>query len=259
MQTKHTLAALSVALLTTGTGFAADGQDDPWQFGVTVPLWAAGIDGNATVQGVQRDVNISFDQLKDHLDASFALGLEARKGKLGFYGGFGYMKFSADGSAAGGGHGSADLKFLIADAGVSYRLVKTGEEHPFILEGTVGIRYWYTETDITIKDSGGTVLFSGGDNRNLEDPMIGLRGSQYLTPKLHLDFAGDIGGFGISDNQADLDWSATGVLTYDFTKWFSLSAGYKALGLDLSRGSGASENGVNIIMNGALIAAKLKF
>jgi hypothetical protein len=54
--------------------------------------------------------------------------------------------------------------------------------------------------------------------------MIGLRGSQYLTSKLHLDFAGDIGGFGISDNQAELDWSATGMATYDFVKWFSLSA-----------------------------------
>jgi hypothetical protein len=33
-------------------------------------------------------------------------------------------------------------------------------------------------------------------------------------------------------NQADLDWSAVGLATYDFTKWFSLSAGYKAVGLD---------------------------
>ena len=71
--------------------------------------------------------------------------------------------------------------------------------------------------------------------------------------------AGDVGGFGISDNQAELDWSATGVVTYDFAKWFSLSAGYKALALDASKGGGANKNGMDIIMNGFLIAATFTF
>jgi hypothetical protein len=49
------------------------------------------------------------------------------------------------------------------------------------------------------------------------------------------------------------------VATYDFTKWFSLSDGYQAVALDESQGSGASRNGVNLIFNGALIAAKFTF
>jgi hypothetical protein len=261
MNIKPALVVLSAALSTTAvTGFAADGQqEEPWQFGVTVPLWAPQIDGNATIKGVQRDVNISFDQLKDHLDASFALGLEARKGKFGIFGDAGYMKFSGDAKSAGGAKADFGLKFVLADAGVSYLLVKTESEHPFLLEGTLGLRYWYTDTSLVIKDSGGNVLLNGSNYRNLEDPMIGLRGSQFFTSKFHLDFAGDIGGFGISDSQATLDWSATGMVTYDFVKWFSLSAGYKAVGLDASKGSGANKNGVNLIFNGALIAAKFKF
>jgi hypothetical protein len=261
MKTKHTVAVLSVALLTTvATGFAADGQEEAWQFGVTVPLWAPQINGNATINGVQRDVNISFDQLKDHLDASFALGLEARKGKFGVYGDVGYLKFSGDGKSASGAKADFGLKFVLADAGISYVLVKTdSDERPFLLEGTLGLRYWYTGTTLVIKDSGGNVLLNGSNYQNLEDPMIGLRASQFFTSKFHLDLAGDIGGFGISDSQATLDWSATGVLTYDFVKWFSLSAGYKAVGLDASKGSGANKNGVNLIFNGALIAATFKF
>ena len=94
---------------------------------------------------------------------------------------------------------------------------------------------------------------------DIEDPVIGLRASKFLTRKLHLDFAGDVGGFGMSDNQAELDWSATGVVTYDFAKWFSLSAGYKALALDASKGSGSSKNGVDLIFNGLLVAAEFKF
>ncbi len=49
-------------------------EEEPWQIGVTVPLWAPQINGNVTVLGHQQDVNVSFDQLRDHLDASFALG-----------------------------------------------------------------------------------------------------------------------------------------------------------------------------------------
>ncbi len=250
-----TAVALAAAALPAR---AAEPADDKWRFGVTVPLWAAGIDGDATVRGRTEDVDISFDQLKDHLDASFALGLEARKGRFGIYGGVGYMKFSADSSPADG-HVSSDLKFLIADGGVSYLLLKKGEKHPFLLEATAGVRFWYADFDLKVKDRTGAVLLDDSVTQDLVDPMIGLRASQFLTSKLHLDFAGDIGGFGISDNQADLDWSATGMVTYDFAKWFSLSAGYKAVGLDVSRGSGSSEKGINIIMNGALIAAKFQF
>jgi hypothetical protein len=223
-----------------------------WQFGVTVPAWLVGINGNATIRGQQRDVNKSFNDLKQNLDQTFSLGLEAHKGKWGVYGGVGYMKFSNDGMGTLG-VASGELKFVIADAGVSYNLIRTEEEHPFILDGTVGLRYWYT--DLSLKVVGPGVSAS----RNLEDPMIGLRGSKYLTTKLHLDFSGDIGGFGISDNQAELDWSATGMMSYDFVKWFSLSAGYKAVGLDASKGGGINKNGMNVIFNGALIAAKFKF
>ena len=153
---------------------------------------------------------------------------------------------------------SDDLKFLVADGGVLYRLLKTDEERPFILEATAGLRFWY-RNELTLRDSTGSVLFSGTKDRDLEDPVIGLRASKFLTRKLHLDFAGDVGGFGMSDNQAELDWSATGVVTYDFAKWFSLSAGYKALALDASKGSGSSKNGVDLIFNGLLVAAEFKF
>jgi hypothetical protein len=243
-------------------GFAADEaqaqSEAPWQFGVTVPLWGAGIDGNATILGHQQDVNVSFSQLKDHLKASFGLALNAQKGKFGLSGDVGYMEFSGAFAGPLGGNTSADLKFVMANAGVSYLLVKTGEEHPFLLAGTAGIRYWHTDTSLTFRGPRGVVNLNGGQTKDLVQPVLGLRGSQYLTPKLHLDFSGDIGGFDIN-NKTDWTWSAAGLATYDFRKWLSLSAGYKALGLDESNGSGASKNGLNIVMHGPLILVTIKF
>jgi len=255
MKTKPTLAALSVAALTMAGAASAYGQeDDKWHFGVNVPLWAPQIDGNVTVKGHQENTHISFQDLKDHLDASFAIGLEARKEKLGIFTGFSYMKFSV------GDRGVEDiLKIYIVNAGLSYQLIKTEGEHPFVLAGTAGLRYWRAENDLTLRDPGGNLLFNGSKDKDIYDPVIGMRGSQYLTRKFHLDFAGDVGGFGFTDSQATLDWSATGVASYDFCKFFTLSAGYQALAIDASKGSGASKNGIDLIFHGILIVAKFKF
>lgn len=44
-----------------------------------------------------------------------------------------------------------------------------------------------------------------------------------------------------------------GALSYDFCKYFSLSAGYQALALDESENGNRGSNGVNLIFNGALV------
>lgn len=265
---KHqTLGAMSLMLAAAAFAFAAlparaqdatsttmiptsTTGDAPWQFGINVPAWFPQISGNATARGHQENVNVSFSQLKDHLDASFSLGLNAQKGKFGLFSSVGYMKFSA-----GNPEANAGLKFLVANGGVSYLLVKTDSDHPFVLAGTAGIRYWYAEPTLTIPAFGVIYVSKTYD---LVDPVIGLRASQYLTQKLHLDVSGDGGGFNINNN-TDWTWSATGAATYDCTKWLSVSAGYSALAIDESKGSGASKNGLNLTFYGALISATIKF
>jgi hypothetical protein len=228
-------------------------DEDAWQFGLSVPLWAPKIDGNATVRGHQENVSVSFNTLREHLNTIFSLAVDARKGKFDFYGDVGYMRFSASQSFADGHIKSwAGLKFLVADAGAGYTLIKTGSEHPFILEGTAGVRYWYVSMPVTFSDDAGDTLFAGSKTWNLVDPVLGLRGSQYFTRKFHLDFAADGGGFDIS-HQTDWTWSAMGMLTYDFCKWFSLSAGYKALAIDELDNKGNGNNGLNVIFDGALV------
>jgi hypothetical protein len=238
---------------TSAAPLAAPDQN-LWQFGVTIPLWAPQVNGDVTIRGHQQNEDISFHELKDHLDASFALGLEASKGKFGLFSSVGYMKFSDSTQNT-----SSTLKFLIANAGASYLLLKTDGDRPFLLAGTAGIRYWYTDTTLGISPA--LVPPSGLNHtgiQNVVDPVVGIRGSQYLTQKFHLDFSADGGGFDLN-HDTDWTWSAAGVATYDFTKWFSLSAGYQAVALDETEGSGASKNGVNLIFNGALITATVKF
>lgn len=260
MKTKHAEALLGVVLLTAAANaFAADAQEDPWRFSATIPIWALGVDGDVTLRGTTADVGVSFDQLAEKLDAVYSLGVEARKQQYGFFGDFGYMKFSADDSSGRGTSSDAELKILIANAGGFYRLIKTSGDRPFILEAIAGARFWDIETNLKLTSPRGRVLLDGSNSTDLVDPVVGLRGSQFLTQKWHLDFQSDVGGFGISDSSSDLTWSAAGMVAYDVTMWCSLSAGYKALSLDMEEDSGAKKRGADIIMHGLLISAKFTF
>jgi hypothetical protein len=238
-------------------------DENAWRFGLAVPLWAPQIDGNITVRGHQENVNVNFDTLRQHLDTVFSTAVEAHKGKFSIYGDVGYMKFSVSQSSVGpDGHSHvnswAGLKFLDSDLVGGYQLIKTESEHPFLLEGTAGVRYWYASTPVTFSDALGNTLFAGSKTWNLVDPVIGFRGSQYFTPKFHLDFQADGGGFNISHN-TDWTWAASGELAYDFAKWFSLSAGYQALALDVSENKTNGKNGANLIFNGVLVELNFRF
>jgi hypothetical protein len=233
-------------------------DSDGWKFGVTVPLWAPQINGDATIRGHQADVNVNFSELRNHLDASFALAASAQNDKFGVFGNVGYMKFDGSHEDRIGGHTDAMLKFMIVNGGLSYQLLKTESEHPFILAGTAGVRFWYTSFDLDHRDFNGKRDFHGYTNFDVYDPVLGLRATQYFTKKLHLDVAGDGGGFNLNYD-TDWTWSLSGMLTYDFTKWLSASAGYQAVALDESNGSGNSKKGVNLIFSGVAGAVTFKF
>jgi hypothetical protein len=149
----------------------------------------------------------------------------------------------------------------MANAGGSYQLAKLGEEHPFVLNATAGVRYWYAATQITYRDRLGNLVFNGGNNYDVIDPVLGLRATQYLTSKLHLDVSGDGGGFNIN-HSTDWTWSVAAMASYDFTHWFTLSAGYQAVALDESSGSGTGKDGkkgVNMIFSGFAAGLTFKF
>ena len=235
---------------------------DAWKFEVALPLWASGISGNATMFGRQENVNVSFNTLREHLDCALSLAAAAQKGKFGVFGDVGYMKFSASSTKTVGPDqvkASLGLKFLMANAGVAYELVKTDSEHPFLLAGTAGVRYWYTDTRIALSAPGGPAVVEHSGTQNVIDPVLGFKGTQYLTQKLHLDFAGDGGGFNLN-HSTDWTWAAEGALAYDFTRHFTLAGGYKAVALDESNGgTGTNKKGVDVIFSGVTIDLTFKF
>ena len=232
---------------------------DDWRFGLTAPLWFPQINGDATVRGNQRNVNITYSTLREHLDTVFALALEAHKDKFSIYGDVGYMKFSAGANGPKGVvNSSLGLKFLYSDLVGGYQLVHTGTDRPFILEGTLGVRYWYASLPLTVSDPFGNTVQAYANTWNIVDPVLGFRGQQYFTKKFHLDFQGDGGGFDLN-HSSDWTWAANATLSYDFARWFTLSAGYQALALDESENKANGANGVNFIFHGVLVELNFFF
>ena len=220
-------------------------DEDAWQFRLSVPLWFPQIDGNATVLGHREPVNINYNTLKGPSRQRFCDGCGCAQGEVRFLWRCRLYEILC-------GERGCILRFEISQLPTPpwlYQLVKTESEHPFILEGTAGVRYWYATTWLSIP----ALPFYG--TKTWESwwiRFLAFAAANTSRRSFHLDFQGDGGGFNISHNT---DWNLVGNRCDDLRlscKYFSLSAGYRALALDESD-SGASKNGVNLIFNGAVV------
>ena len=208
---------------------AASGED-PWQFSVIPLLWLSGVNGNVTVNGRTADVDVGFDKLFQYFEGGFMANFELRKNKFGFYVQPNYMKLAGDANV-GPLSGNDDITMWIVEGGGYYQFAKFGEDKPLTIEAVAGVRYWSLHNEFTLRGSRGIVNFSGSDSTSLIDPLVGLNARKYLTEKLSVTVRGDVGGFGISDSSSDLSWQVVALLGYDFSRHFSLYAGYRALAL----------------------------
>jgi hypothetical protein len=237
---------------TTELRNSATSVEDPWQFSVVPLLWLSGVNGNVTAKGRTADVDVGFDKLFQHFEGGFMANFELRKNKFGFYVQPNYMKLAGDANV-GPLSGSDDITIWIVEGGGFYQFAKWGEDRPLTLEAVAGVRYWSLHNEFTLTGSRGIINFSGSDSTSLVDPLVGLHAQKYLTDKLSVTLRGDVGGFGISNSSSDLSWQVVALIGYDFTRHFSLYAGYRALALDESNGGGSSKKGADLVLNGALI------
>jgi hypothetical protein len=192
------------------------------------------------------------------MDSGFMTYLEFGKSKYGFYGQPNYLTLSADGTQ-GRVHGDDTLQLWIVEAGGFCQIGKWGEERSLTLDATAGVRYWNLHNEIELNGTGGNVKIDRGSTMSLTDPVVGMRARQYLTPKLSLTLRGDFGGFGMTSQMSDFTWQALGLVGYDFTKRFSLFAGYRALAVDKEIGHGSGKHGADLILNGALFGLQMRW
>jgi opacity protein-like surface antigen len=235
------LATVALAPPSSRAQTAAAAPGSGWTFDFTPYIWGVAMSGD--VQGGALpaiNIDMSFSDILDNLDAGLLGAFEARKGRWGMLFDAIYMKLEGSGTASRTGPGpigatataSADLEVAqtMFAAAVAYRMVEG--RAPVDVIG--GLRYAKIEADATINGSfyaqAGTVARSA--EKDWVDPYIGVRFLQPVAEHWTLVSYLDIGGFGVG---SDFTWQAIIGANYEFSKTFAVKFGYRYLGVDYDK------------------------
>jgi hypothetical protein len=251
------------------------------------------MNGSTTVKGRTVDVDVGFNDLMDLVRQSeipkdlfaFMGYFEARNGRLSLFADVVYMKIALNagmtrtvgvddlGATVGA---SAGLKYqmVIAEMAAAYEVAQWGSTGApgsgTAIDVFGGARGWWQTADASLSASGtinigdltrnadGTLTASG--SASWVDPLVGVRLRHQFAPGWNFVASGDVGGFGVGSK---FSWQALAALNYDFyvhngITWSGM-AGYRALYVDYSKGSGLSEYGFNMTMHGPIIGITARF
>jgi hypothetical protein len=126
---------------------------------------------------------------------------------------------------------------------IGYRVVDT---EMIKVDALVGFRYWHFGESLSFNPSDLGIKFSA--SQNWVDPLVGGRITGYLSPKVVVTIAGDVGGWGTG---SQLDYQIVAALGYRIKPAVILQAGYRYLAVDYRSGGSI----INTVTSGALIGA----
>ena len=259
-------------LATTWPAYGQEqiGSSDDWEIRLMPYFWAPSLDADATVNGLEGSVDLSFDDVIDHLDFTAMGRAEAWKDKWGLTFDGLYMNLGADGSFQGRrGITSfaidADVRLGMADFGLAYRIFEQqfgdNNEQKLTLEPYGGLRYAYLrqKIDLNVTIAGvGSIGTTLGGSEDWVEPFVGGRILWDLNDKMAINIRGDFGGFGIG-SASKLTWNLVAGINYTLSENTSLQAGYRILDIDYSRGSGSNKFGQDVTAEGPIIGLTILF
>jgi hypothetical protein len=257
-------AALWAALLA---GAASAGAYEPavgrWDVSVAPYLWAARLDGDAKVAGVEADVDVGFEDTLEDLQIAGMAIIEARRDRFGFAVNPLFVRTKDDG---GSGPLETEITTDIATAGASawYQVAEwqigrgeAGRPLTLAVEPLAGARlnHLRAELDATLDAAGGRARRQFDDDETWVDPLVGLQIVAQLSDRWAFRAEGDLGGFGVG---SDFTWNAQAIVSYR-VPWrgreLLFGVGYRALHWDYEDGDFAWD----VTMSGPMLGAAVRF
>lgn len=240
-----------------------------WEFWFAPYVWAAGLEGSVEAERVTSDIDVSFSDIWDALDAGVLGAFEARKGRFSVATNLIYLKLSDEASEPVGSvlpaapPGSFEVRStteeLIFELRPAYEVLSlplfgAGDERKTALDIGPGIRAFWLNSHLDVKLKPGVPL--GPFSRRFDertswvDFVAAARVRAQLSEKLALVVAGDYGGFDIGSS-SHRTWSIQGYASYQLGEHWDLVAGWRTL--EIERGPAELE------MAGPLIGAAYRF
>lgn len=226
---------------------AAEGemQQDKWEFGTDIYMWAAGLGGESATGG---DIDIDFNDIIDNLSFTFMGTFGAKKGKWGFLADVIYMDLEDDDDVALGPIltlSDVQMKAWVVTPMVTYNVMQSDRVS---LDLLAGARYLYIKVGLEIDPL--PKAWSSGDGW---DGIVGVKGKVDLKENWYLPFHFDVG-----TGDTDVTWQAFGGVGYKFSK-FDLIAGYRYLDWDFDDDNKGGDTFNDLTISGPIIGAKFTF
>jgi opacity protein-like surface antigen len=219
----------------------APSDADAWQFELTPYLLGAGLQGTTGVGSVTSDIDSSFSDILENLDAGFMAMFLASKGRWTFGVDGVYFKLKNEGANSWQGPlGNTNTGSL--EVTMTEQLYQLTSGYRVLDERTrvdvIGAAR-YTQLDASLNlTSAGTLLPDGSRSvsgtKSWWDPVIGVRVLEPLSETWSLAGYADIGGFGIG---SELTYQLLAGVNWQFSKSVNAKAGYRYLYQDYKDGS----------------------
>jgi len=267
------LILVIVAFLFSPLTPAAVAEEKPaengWEFHIAPYLWAMSMDGNATVKGLEVDVDVGFSDIWDELNFAFMLEYEARKGHWGLWGNTIYANLGNSNVDGPSGLTNIDptVNALWQGLGGFYRLGTwdladaPGKKTPSVTIDTYfGARYTYLNLKLDFDGVFQSRVNNVDQDKSWVEPLVGARTIWDFSEAWTAILAGDIGGVAFG---SDFAWDAFGLIGYRFNlfgeKNAQAFAGYRALSQDYTDGSGRDKFQWDVTLYGPILGLVIGF
>lgn len=208
-------------------------QPGEWRFRVTPYLWAAGISGEFEQSGLPAvEVNQSFGDVLEHLDAGVMGAFEAWHGRHGLFADLIHVRLSGTGEAGGLLPVPIPIEVIststTAMAGGQYRWIDGERGHLDLLGG---LRHWSLSTRLRV---GAPISESRRERVGWTDPVVGLKGLRWLDERVYLTGWVMAGGW-VGNAEPFFDVMAG--VGYKLDERRALILAYRSLGADYRDGA----------------------
>ena len=243
---------------TVGAQTARDETQGDFRWTIAPYAWLTGISGTVGAKGYDAKVDVSFADLSKYLNMGAMVHAEVLyRERFGLFSDFNYSLLSDQASSK---RASLDAKMslVLSDVVAFYRVgtVPLGKSQTSSMDFDLlgGARIWSLAVKLDAeRDRGGRNVFA---QKTWADPIVGARATFHLTDAWLLSLRGGVGGFSVS---SAFTWDTTALVGYTFWEHGTLLAGYRAVGVNYSEGSGRSAFKFDATLSGPILGVAFTF
>jgi len=235
-------AVVPTASVTAPTDASTPAGD--WHFSVSPYLWFPGVHGGVGVDGAEAGIHASAADLLSHFRFGLMGVVEPSYKRVVMPLDIVWVRLGDDRALTNlGTVGNFKASEFILSQKIGYRVI---DRKALKIDALGGFRYWHLGQSVSFTTN--TLNFSA--SQNWVDPVVGGRITGYLSPKVSVTIAGDVGGWGVG---SQLEYQAVGLLGYRIKPAMALQVGYRYLAVNYVNGTRFAD----LVMSGVVFGVTI--